>query len=284
MLRVFEAQLLADECDLNYRPEGPPHFITSSLQSVHGSEVNVLIRSPRIIHSLSFCIMAANTARICAKKACFRLPLGDAPPRLTVGLRPAGVLPLGDAPARVPLGLRSAGVLPAGDAENRKVDPPGDGCLVGSWSITSRTRCQCRRRSRSFPIAAMYSHASLIVRSVPPSFVGSGEVSFLERYSGRNMAINSKRRRRTLNHGFETRIPPRDAVFKRAPLGWPPQLGRAPLRLGRHGAEPSGQDFHRSVNVRRAERARVRRRPRRVRAAACHRRRPALGLPHRRWS
>ena len=69
-----------------------------------------------------------------------------------------------------------------------------------------------------------------------------------------------------------------------APARWPPQLGRAPLRLGRHEAEPSGQDFHRSVDVRRAERARVRRRPRRVRAAACNRRRPALGLPHRRWS
>ena len=302
--------------------------------------------------------MAANTARICAKKAYFRLPLGDAPPRLTVGLRPAGVLPLGDAPARVPLGLRPAGVLPLGDAPPRLtvglrpagvlplgdapprlplglrpagvlplgdaparlplglrpagvlplgdapprltvglrpagVLPLGDapprlplgasacwrsssrrrsssanrrasacwssssrrrsslpslsdrsllsvssvGCSSSSmtlssalerrpggaspimrsmgsesavtsslasfktaswtrqvtaassasWSITSRTRCQCRRCSRSFPIAAMYSHASPIVRSVPPSFVGSGEVSFLERYSGRNM-------------------------------------------------------------------------------------------------
>src|SRR6476620_5403959 len=63
--------------------------------------------------------MAANTARICAKKAYFRLPLGDAPPRLTVGLRPAGVLPLGDAPARLPLGLRPAGVLSLGDAPPR---------------------------------------------------------------------------------------------------------------------------------------------------------------------
>jgi hypothetical protein len=126
--------------------------------------------------------------------------------------------------------------------------------------------------------------ASLIVRSVPPSFVGSGEVSFVERYSGSNMAINSKRRRRTLNHGFEPRTPPGTQFSKGRPRGWPPQLGRAPLRLGRHEAEPSGQDFHRSVDVRRAERARVRRRPRRVRAAACNRRRPALGLPHRRWS
>ena len=57
-----------------------------------------------------------------------------------------------------------------------------------SSSISSRTRCQCKRSSRSLPIAAMYSHASPTVRSVPPSFVGRGEVSFLERYAGRNMA------------------------------------------------------------------------------------------------
>jgi hypothetical protein len=43
------------------------------------------------------------------------------------------------------------------------------------------------------PIAAMYSHASPIVRSVPPSLVGRGEVSFLERYAELNMgAKNSK--------------------------------------------------------------------------------------------
>ena len=215
MLRVFEAQLLADECDvsqcLNYRPEGPPHFITSSLQSVHGSEVNVLIRSPRIIHSLSFCIMAANTARICAKKACFRLPLGDAPPRLTVGLRPAGVLLL----LGCPLGFGLLEFFLPATLKTARWTRQVTAASSASWSITSRTRCQCRRRARSFPIAAMYSHASLIVRSVPPSFVGSGEVSFLERYSGRNMAINSKRRRRTLNHGFETRIPPRGRSFQK---------------------------------------------------------------------
>src|SRR5262245_1671330 len=57
-----------------------------------------------------------------------------------------------------------------------------------SWSISSRTRCQCGRSSRSLPIAAMYSHASPIVLSVPPSFVGIGEVSFLARYAGLNMA------------------------------------------------------------------------------------------------
>src|SRR5262245_1974019 len=57
-----------------------------------------------------------------------------------------------------------------------------------SWSISSRTRCQCGRSSRSLPIAAMYSHASPIVLSVPPSFVGIGEVSFLVRYVGPNMA------------------------------------------------------------------------------------------------
>src|SRR5262249_2419217 len=44
------------------------------------------------------------------------------------------------------------------------------------------------RSSRSLPIAAMYSHASPIVLSVPPSFVGIGEVSFLVRYAGLNMA------------------------------------------------------------------------------------------------
>ena len=53
---------------------------------------------------------------------------------------------------------------------------------------------------------------------------------------------NLKCERRTLNHGS----PPWTAPFENA-LGWPPQLGRAPLRLGRHGAEPSGRDFHRSV-------------------------------------
>ena len=58
------------------------------------------------------------------------------------------------------------------------------------------------------PREFMYSHASPIVRSVPPSFVGSGEVSFPERYSGRNMAINSKRRRR--------RLLARGAVIRRA--------------------------------------------------------------------
>ena len=61
-----------------------------------------------------------------------------------------------------------------------------------SSSISSRTRCQCKRSSRSLPIAAMYSHASPTVRSVPPSFVGRGEVSFLERYAGRNMARKLK--------------------------------------------------------------------------------------------
>src|SRR5262249_10644761 len=44
------------------------------------------------------------------------------------------------------------------------------------------------RSSRSLPIAAMYSHASPIVLSVPPSFVGIGEVSFLVRYGGLKMA------------------------------------------------------------------------------------------------
>src|SRR5262249_30272508 len=57
---------------------------------------------------------------------------------------------------------------------------------LASWNISSRTRCQCGRSSRS-PIAAMYSHASPIVRSVPPSFVGIAEVSFLDRYAGLNM-------------------------------------------------------------------------------------------------
>src|SRR5262249_53286562 len=56
-----------------------------------------------------------------------------------------------------------------------------------SWNISSRTRCQCGLSSRSLPIAAMYSHASPIVRSVPPSFVGIAEVSFLDRYAGLNM-------------------------------------------------------------------------------------------------
>jgi hypothetical protein len=37
-----------------------------------------------------------------------------------------------------------------------------------SWSISSRTCCQCGRSSRSLPIAAIYSHASRIVRSMPP--------------------------------------------------------------------------------------------------------------------
>src|SRR5262249_13877770 len=49
-----------------------------------------------------------------------------------------------------------------------------------SWSISSRICCQCGRSSRSLPIAAIYSHASRIVRSVPPSFVGMGGVSFFE--------------------------------------------------------------------------------------------------------
>jgi len=33
----------------------------------------------------------------------------------------------------------------------------------------------------------------------------------------------------------------------------PPQLGRAPLRFGRHGAEPSGRGFHRSADFGRAD-------------------------------
>src|SRR6266480_961121 len=33
----------------------------------------------------------------------------------------------------------------------------------------------------------MYSHASRIVRSMPPSFVGTGGMTFLERYAGGNM-------------------------------------------------------------------------------------------------
>ena len=58
----------------------------------------------------------------------------------------------------------------------------------GEAVLPGRTCCQCGRSSRSLPIAAIYSHASKIVRSVPPSFVGMGEVSFFERYAGRNMA------------------------------------------------------------------------------------------------
>src|SRR5262249_50687003 len=49
-----------------------------------------------------------------SKKACFWLPLGDAPPRLPVELRPAGVR-LGDAPPQLPVELRPAGVR-LGDA------------------------------------------------------------------------------------------------------------------------------------------------------------------------
>ena len=72
--------------------------------------------------------------------------------------------------------------------QNRKPEARAEGCHVGFPSISSRTCCQCRRSSRSLPIAAMYSHASPIVRSVPPSLVGIGEVSFLERYAELNMA------------------------------------------------------------------------------------------------
>ena len=60
--------------------------------------------------------------------------------------------------------------------------------ISACWSISSRTCCQCGRSSRSLPIAAIYSQACKIVRSVPPSFVGMGWVSFFERYAGRNMA------------------------------------------------------------------------------------------------
>src|SRR5262249_47012083 len=57
---------------------------------------------------------------------------------------------------------------------------------------------QCGRSSRSLPIAAMYSHASPIVLSVPPSFVGIGEVSFLVRYVGLNMARKTQSIRQPL--------------------------------------------------------------------------------------
>jgi hypothetical protein len=40
--------------------------------------------------------------------------------------------------------------------------------------------------------------------------------------SGSNMAINSKRRRRTLNHGFETRTPPGRSLQKGAREGGRP--------------------------------------------------------------
>src|SRR5262245_27153054 len=84
-----------------------------------------------------------------SKKACFRLPVGGAPPQppvglrrgrvlpvcgappqLPVGLRPAPVLPVDDAPPQLPVGLRPARVFPVGDAppqlsvELRPLPPP----------------------------------------------------------------------------------------------------------------------------------------------------------------
>jgi hypothetical protein len=78
-------------------------------------------------------------------------------------------------------GLRERGHVKFGVLQNRKPDPPAHGCHAGFLEHQLAN-------PRSLPIAAMYSHASPIVRSVPRCFVGRGEVSFLERYAGRNMA------------------------------------------------------------------------------------------------
>ena len=68
---------------------------------------------------------------------------------------------------------------------NVTTHPTADWITTSASSrISLRTCCQCRRNSRCLPIAAMYSHASRIVRSMPPSFVGRGGMSFLERYAG----------------------------------------------------------------------------------------------------
>src|SRR5262245_46495647 len=92
-----------------------------------------------------------------------------------------------------------------------------------SWSISSRTRCQCGRSSRSLPIAAMYSHASPIVLSVPPSFVGIGEVSFLVRYAGLNMARKTQSIRHPLflfaPSSFELHSHTAGAVLHLEPIG-----------------------------------------------------------------
>src|SRR6266480_3857007 len=68
---------------------------------------------------------------------------------------------------------------------NVTTHPTADWITTSASSrISLRTCCQCRGNSRCLPIAAMYSHASRIVRSMPPSFVGRGGMSFLERYAG----------------------------------------------------------------------------------------------------
>src|SRR6266480_1753232 len=56
---------------------------------------------------------------------------------------------------------------------NVTTHPTADWITTSASSrISLRTCCQCRGNSRCLPIAAMYSHASRIVRSMPPSFVG----------------------------------------------------------------------------------------------------------------
>src|SRR6516162_5091806 len=89
--------------------------------------------------------------------------------------------------------------------------------------MSSRTRCQCGRSSRSLPIAAIYSHASPIVLSVPPSFVGIGEVSFLVRYVGLNMARKTQSIRHPIVFFAPSSFAPdshtADAVLHLEPIG-----------------------------------------------------------------
>jgi|GraSoiStandDraft_39_1057311.scaffolds.fasta_scaffold221235_1 hypothetical protein len=66
--------------------------------------------------------------------------------------------------------------------------------LAGREEIIAVTHCRTppsaiSRFLRSFDNASIKVRASRTVRSVPPFLVGSGRVSFFERYAGRNNIV-----------------------------------------------------------------------------------------------
>src|SRR6516165_3781922 len=116
-----------------------------------------------------------------------------------------------------------AGTFDTSSLASFKIASLSTAATSASWSINSRTRCQCGRSSRSLPIAAIYSHASPIVLSVPPSFVGIGEVSFLVRYVGLNMARKTQSIRHPIVFFAPSSFAPdshtADAVLHLEPIG-----------------------------------------------------------------
>jgi hypothetical protein len=69
-----------------------------------------------------------------------------------------------------------------GIIEQREFDLPAKIAHIGLRHKPTAC-CHCARNSRSFGNRSMYARTSSTVRSVPPSLVGRGRVSFVRRYA-----------------------------------------------------------------------------------------------------